>query len=134
MGNHDNGIFDKLKEEFDKLFGADEPDDGASDLKGLFSSSEEDDTDDDLNPTVMLTDENGVEHMFEFLDLITYEGEEYVVLLPMGEDEDEVVILRLEETDNDDEESYTSVDDETTLNTVFRIFKEKFKDEFNFVD
>ena len=33
-----------------------------------------------------------------------------------------------------EEETYVSVDDENVLNAVFEIFKEKFKDEFNFVD
>ena len=52
------------------------------------------------------------------------------------EDEGEVVILKVEDTDdeNSDEESYVSIEDEEVLNKVFEIFKEKFKDEFNFVD
>ena len=71
------------------------------------------------------------------MDLIEYDGEEYVVLLPNDEDEDdagEVVILKLEDTDNEEEESYVSVDDEEVLKAVFEIFKDKFKDEFNFID
>ena len=36
--------------------------------------------------------------------------------------------------ENSDEESYVSVDDEETLTAVFEIFKEKFKEEFNFTD
>ena len=55
---------------------------------------------------VILNDEDGNEVKFEFLDLI----------------------------DLDDEESYVSVEDEETLNKVFEIFKEKFKDDFDFVD
>ena len=84
---------------------------------------------------IILNDDEGNEVKFEFLDLIKYEEEDYVVLLPVpeGDDEDnEVVILKLEETDSEDEESYVSVDDEETLSAVFDIFKEKFKDEFNF--
>ena len=49
-----------------------------------------------------------------------------------SEEEGEVVILKVEDTDSEDEESYVSVDDEDVLNKVFEIFKEKFKDEFNF--
>ena len=92
----------------------------------------------ELDNIIVLNDEEGNEVEFEFLDLIEYNGEEYVVLLPMeGTDEEEdgeVVILKLEDTDSEDEESYVSVDDEETLQNVFEIFKEKFKDEFNFVD
>ena len=91
----------------------------------------------ELDNIVVLNDEDGNEVEFEFLDLIEYDGEECVVLLPNDdEDEDagEVLILKLEDTDSEDEESYVSVEDEEVLNNVFEIFKEKFKDEFNFID
>ena len=92
---------------------------------------------DDESNIVVLNDEDGNEIKFEFLDLIEYESEEYVVLLPIDEDgendDGEVVILKLEDSDTD-EESYVSVDDEATLTAVFEIFKDKFKDEFNFTD
>lgn len=84
--------------------------------------------------------EVGNEVKFEFLDLVELDDEEYVVLLPVaeeGEEEDgEVVILKLEDNDDEDseEESYVSVEDEDVLNKVFEIFKEKFKDDFDFVD
>ncbi|MBQ8767549.1 MAG: DUF1292 domain-containing protein, partial [Clostridia bacterium] len=66
---------------------------------------------------------------------ISYEGEEYVVLLPIEDCEEagQVVILKLDES-GEDEESYVSVDDEAILMAVFNIFKDKFKDFFNFVD
>ena len=89
---------------------------------------------------VTLKDEDGNDVKFEYLDLIEYQGEEYVILLPTEEVEDsepeEVVILQIEkEAQNpDDEETYISVEDENILNAVFEIFKDKFKDEFNFVD
>ena len=92
---------------------------------------------DEESNIVVLNDEDGNEIKFEFLDLIEYESEEYVVLLPVDEegenDDGEVVILKLEDSDTD-EESYVSVDDEDVLNAVFEIFKDKFKDEFNFTD
>ncbi len=87
---------------------------------------------------LVLNDENGEEVPFEFLDLIELDGEEYVVLLPVEEEDEEeageVVILKVEDTESEDEESYVSVDDDEILNKVFEIFKEKFKDEFNFID
>lgn len=85
---------------------------------------------------IILNDEAGNEVEFEFLDLIEYQGEEFVVLLPCDEEDEagEVVILKLEDTDDEENESYASVDDESVLNAVFDIFKDKFKDEFNFVD
>ena len=93
----------------------------------------------ELDNIIILNNENGEEVKFEFLDLVDLDDEQYVVLLPMVEDDEEeegeVVILKLEDTDEDsEEESYVSVDDEEVLMKVFNIFKEKFKDDFNFVD
>lgn len=93
----------------------------------------------ELDNIIVLNNENGEEVKFEFLDLIDLDDEQYVVLLPLAEGEEEeegeVVILKLEDTDEDsDEESYVSVDDEEILMKVFNIFKEKFKDEFDFSD
>ena len=101
-----------------------------------FENDNMEELNEELDNIVILNDEDGNEVKFEFLDLIEYDEEEYVVLLPIEEDEEEsgeVVILKLEDTESE-EESYVSVDDEETLNKVFEIFKEKFKDEFNFID
>ena len=76
----------------------------------------------------------------ELDNIVILNDEEYVVLLPIteeGEEEEgEVVILKVEDTEGDDsdEESYVSIEDEEVLNKVFEIFKEKFKDDFDFVD
>lgn len=92
----------------------------------------------ELDNIIILNDEDGNEVQFEFLDLIEYEEEEYVVLLPAEESSEdeigEVVILKVEPTESEETESYVGVEDEDVLNKVFEIFKEKFKDEFNYVD
>ena len=97
-----------------------------------------DDNMEETDNIIILNNENGEEVKFEFLDLVDLDNEQYVVLLPVTEDEEndgEVVILKLEDSDEDsEEESYVSVEDEDTLMKVFNIFKEKFKDEFDFVD
>ena len=95
--------------------------------------------DEELDNIIRLNDEDGNEVQFEFLDLVELDNEEYVVLLPVtdeGEEEEgEVVILKLEDTDDEsEEESYIGIEDEEILNKIFSIFKEKYKDEFNFVD
>ena len=137
MSKNDKELFEELSKKFDELFGNEDSNSDMDDFSGLLDPSDDDDFEEDLDNVIVLNDEDGVEHKFEFLDLIEYEGEEFVVLLPTEEEEpdaDEVVILKLEDSDDSDDESYASVDDERTLNTVFQIFKEKFKDEFNFVD
>ena len=94
----------------------------------------------ELDNIVTLNDENGNEVQFEFLDLVELDNEQYIVLLPVDseeneEDEGEVVILKVEDTEeNSEEESYVSVEDEDILMKVFNIFKDKFKDEFDFID
>jgi uncharacterized protein YrzB (UPF0473 family) len=81
---------------------------------------------------LLLTDENGEETAFEYLDCIEYEGKEYLVLMPMAdEDEGEVVILEVEPVD-EEMENYLAVEDEGLLSTIFEIFKEKFKDVLEF--
>ena len=92
----------------------------------------------EIDNVIVLNDEDGNEVQFEFLDFIEYDEEEYVVLLPAeeaSEDEiGEVVILKVEPTESEETESYVGVEDEEVLNKVFEIFKEKFKDEFDYVD
>ena len=90
----------------------------------------------ELNNIITLTDEDGEEMKFEFLDLIEYMGNEYAVLFPVDEedDTDTVCILRCEECDDPSEESYCEVESDEVLNAVYEIFKEKVKDEFDFTD
>ncbi len=89
----------------------------------------------ELDNLITLCDENGKDVTLEFLDLIEFDGNEYVVLFPTEEEDNtgEVIILQAAENDNPDEEGYLSVEDEEILNKVFEIFKEKFKDHFNFI-
>ena len=90
----------------------------------------------ELESIVTLADENGSDVTFEYLDLIGYKGDEYVVLLPVeGNEDDEVIILKVEPIPgSEDEESYVSVDDEETLFAIFDIFKEHFADDIDFVE
>ena len=81
---------------------------------------------------VTLLDEDGNEVQFEFLDLEQYQEKEYVILLPAGDTDGEVVILQVEELD-DENEAYIGVDDPDVLEAVFARFKAKFSDEFDFV-
>ena len=83
--------------------------------------------------TLTLTDENGVDTTFEYLDCIEYEGTEYLVLMPAEEESEEIVILEVEPVD-EELENYLAVEDEATLNAVFAIFKEKLQDVFTFED
>ena len=79
-----------------------------------------------------LTDENGVDTEFEYLDVIEYQGKEYLFLAPLDEeDSDGIVILEIEPVDEENE-NYLAVEDQATLDAVYGIFKERFKDVFTF--
>lgn len=80
---------------------------------------------------IVLTDDEGNDVEFEFLDVIEYEGIEYIVIIPTDEEASEVVILKIENVD-DETENYVGIDDEEVLNAVFNIFKDRYSDEFNF--
>ena len=80
-----------------------------------------------------LTDENGNETKFEYLDCIEYAGKEYLILLPAEDDSAEIVILEIEPVDEENE-NYLAVEDEAVLNAVYEIFKDRYKDVLNFED
>lgn len=80
-----------------------------------------------------LTDENGVDTAFEYLDCIEYGGKEYLVLLPAEEEEPEVIILEVEPVDEENE-NYVAVESEEVLDAVYGIFKERYKDILTFED
>lgn len=85
---------------------------------------------------ITLEDDLGNEQEFEFLDVVEYEGEEYIILLPvedMDKDQSEVMILKIESID-DENENYVGIDDEEILQKVFAIFKKRYETEFDFED
>ncbi len=80
-----------------------------------------------------LTDENGVDAEFEYLDTVEYDGKEYLLLLPVEEPESGIVILEIEPVDEENE-NYLAVEDESVLDAVYGIFKDRYKDILEFED
>ncbi len=80
-----------------------------------------------------LTDENGQDVDFEYLDCMEYQGKEYLVLMPADEAETQIVILEVEPVD-DENENYLAVEDEAVLDAVYGMFKVKYKDVLTFED
>lgn len=79
---------------------------------------------------ITLTDNSGEEESFGFLDLIEYEGEEFIVLYPMNDEEGQVLILKVEEDATSDEyDSYVGIEDDELVQAVFQAYIEKHKDE-----
>ena len=80
-----------------------------------------------------LTDENGADVEFEYLDCVEYQGKEYLVLMPIEEDANEIVILEVEPVDEENE-NYLAVSDEDVLDAVYAIFKERYQDVLTFAE
>lgn len=84
---------------------------------------------------LVLTDEDGNDVSFELLDIIPYEDVNYVVMVPAEEQENaQVVIFAVEEGEDEENDSFATVEDERILNAVYDIFKERFQEVFTFLD
>ena len=83
-----------------------------------------------------LTNEDGSDLNFEFLDVIEDDGTEYAVLLPLqeieGVEDGELVILKVEHTEDPEVDNYVGIEDQAILDKVFTMFKDKYKDTYNF--
>ena len=92
-------------------------------------------TPEEFDPIITLTDADGNDVEYEFLDVVEYNGHEYAVVLPVADDDGLVVILRIEPVEGDEEqEAYIGVDDEEEAEAVFQLFKEQNADEYDFTD
>lgn len=80
---------------------------------------------------IYLTDEEGNEEANEVLGMVEYDGCEYAVLYPQEGEDGMVEIVRVEELNNE-EDVYLPIEDDETLNSVFAIFKEQYKDQYDF--
>ena len=80
----------------------------------------------DDDSIITLTDDEGNEVDFLLLDVVEYEEKDYLVLLPMEEEEDdtdaEEDVLILQAVRNGEEETYIGIEDENVLNAVFSLF------------
>lgn len=91
----------------------------------------------DFNPDIYtLVDEEGVEQTFELLDVMELDNERYFALIPyydepeeMVEDDGDLIILKSQMDENDDE-LMVSIDDEEEYQRVGNIFLEKLSEMF----
>lgn len=85
---------------------------------------------------VSVTDEDGVEHIFEELDRIeTDDGNRYVALLPVIDDEEEILdsdgdvfILKVIEENGDT--FLVQIDDEKEFNEIGNIFEDRLIEKY----
>ena len=91
----------------------------------------EENEDVEFDNIVVLTDEDGNEENFEFLDAVAFDEKRYAVLLPVDNNpNDEVEIFRIE--GEGDDETFVGVDSEEEAQQVFDLFKSQAKERFEF--
>ena len=83
----------------------------------------------DEDSFITLEDENGNEIDFLLLDVMEYEGSDYMALMPLtdedgAEEEEELFFLKAEKTEEG--EVYTSIEDEQLLNAVADAYEKEF--------
>lgn len=84
---------------------------------------------------VTLVDEEGVEHNFEILDTIEFEGKEYYALYPVFDNAEDMVAdsgeyYIMEAQDSEDGWELSEVDDDDLIDKLSVIFEERFADKF----
>lgn len=95
-------------------------------------SDKEEMKNEELENVIVLTDDEGNDVEFEWLDTLEVNDKKYVVVLPVDDESDEVVILKIEE--DEEEETFVGLEDEKEINEVFEAFKERNKEIFDFED
>ena len=85
--------------------------------------------DDELDFTVSFKDTDGNSHKGDFLDIVLYEENEYVIIEP---DDGDGYVDIFEIARKDGKEAYKREADDNALEEIFEIFRKKNEDEFDF--
>ena len=93
----------------------------------------------EYNPDILtiVDDEDGTEHTFEVLDELEEGGERYLALLPVCEEDaelidgpGELVILKVEADGEDD--VLITIEDDDEYDKIYALFEERLQDLFEF--
>lgn len=76
---------------------------------------------------IVLEDEDGVEHNFVLGEVLTVEGKDYAVLLPIDEDLEEGVIFRIDGEDGD-QMVLSDIEDDAEWQKVVDAYNEQMDD------
>ena len=81
---------------------------------------------------ITLTDEDGTESEFELIGSMEIDGNTYVALVPVEDNDDgEYVVLRVE-SDEEGEESFVTIEDDEEFDKVADAFEDEFIAEFDY--
>ena len=95
----------------------------------------------EYNPNIItVVDDDGVEHLFEELDRIeTEDGNRYVALIPIYDDEVEILdddgdVLILKVMEEDGETYLVQIEDEKEFNEIGNIFEDRLIEKYEAED
>ena len=86
---------------------------------------------------ISLTDEQGNEVEFELLDVVPYNGQENIAIIPVAEDDEEsqmVQLYRIVPDEDGESETYMGLESEEELDAVYDEFQKRNAELFNFED
>lgn len=91
----------------------------------------------EMNSIISLTDEQGNEVQFELLDVVPYNGNEYIAIVPAEEEDEEgdmVQLYRIVPDEDGETETYVGLESEEELDAVYSEFQRRNADFFDFAD
>jgi len=93
---------------------------------GVIAMSHDHEHDDEI---IVLTDEEGNEHEFSIVQVITVDDKDYAILLPIedGEEGEEAIIMRIDEEDGED--VLVEIESEEEFDRVADAWEEMLDDE-----
>lgn len=100
-------------------------------------SDQEKEVMDEMDSTIVLTDEEGNEIEFELLDVVPYNGNEYIAIVPTDEtreDSDMVQLYRIVPDEDGETETYVGLETEEELDAVYDEFQKRNEFLFDFAD
>jgi len=86
-----------------------------------------------------LVDEDGEEHQFEIADSAEFQGQDYIALIPVFDDPQELLddsgeLIILKVSEEDGEEFLEAIEDEDEFNKVGDFFVKRLEDVYDFED
>ena len=88
------------------------------------------------NDLLTVTDEDGTEHSFEVLDAVDYNDERYLAVVPVAENDEELMqedlnLVIMKVTEEDGEEFLDIVDDDEEFYNVGEVFAQRLSDLYD---
>lgn len=78
---------------------------------------------------VTLTDEDGVDHDFQLIDIITVDEADYAILQPVEDENDEAIILKIVKDEEGNPVEFVDIEDDEEWEKVADAWEEMLEEE-----